>query len=542
MAAVLRALGVSSRTQAVLAVSQMSQPGRRCAPGARAAPLSAAAATAAPPRRRARQPTRRGRRPAARRRSPLLRDHVRGTYAYMPTSLAGHAGRRGRRRRCCSGGIAPAALMLRLDGARFALVWRWRAWLVGARFSAQRAEHDWPDWRAGCASGTSARWPPARCGASTGWSSTATAARCSRPALIAASIYTFCVASCRCWRPQPRIFLAFVVAVLRAADRARRPSGGDSTAASWPASWLLIIGMTMRAGAQLPPGASQRVIDLKLRPRRCRRSCASRRQAAEAARREAEVANRAKTQFFAAASHDLRQPLHAMGLFAEALRQRVPRARGGAARQQHQRIGRRARRPVLRAARHHPHRQRRRRGARRRLRSSATSSASCACTSSRRAFEKGLALRLRGGQRVVLADPLLVERILRNLVSNAIRYTDDGAVLVSCRQRGDQRAAAGLGHRPGHPRGRAARAIFEEFYQVPGHRRRQPPISARAWAWAWRSSSAWPTLMGAPLRLRSHARARHVFTLELPLGQGAARAGAVACRARGRWASRWTAG
>ncbi|MDE2564908.1 MAG: sensor histidine kinase, partial [Burkholderiales bacterium] len=46
------------------------------------------------------------------------------------------------------------------------------------------------------------------------------------------------------------------------------------------------------------------------------------RRAAEAARRVAEAASRAKTQFFAAASHDLRQPLHAMGLFAEALRQR----------------------------------------------------------------------------------------------------------------------------------------------------------------------------------------------------------------------------
>ena len=36
-------------------------------------------------------------------------------------------------------------------------------------------------------------------------------------------------------------------------------------------------------------------------------------------------------------------------------------------------------------------------------------------------------------QHVVHADPLLVERILRNLVSNAIRYTDDGGVLVGCR-------------------------------------------------------------------------------------------------------------
>ena len=189
-----------------------------------------------------------------------------------------------------------------------------------------------------------------------------------------------------------------------------------------------MLGRNYRAGAR---AAS---IDLKAaRRRRWPRSCAPRRRVADAARREAEVANRAKTQFFAAASHDLRQPLHAMGLFAEALRQRahepevaqlvnsinesvdaleglfselldITRIDTGGVEVHPQ--------PTSR---------------------SPTSCASCACTSSRRAFEKGLALRLRGGQRVVLADPLLVERILRNLVSNAIRYTNDGRVLVSCR-------------------------------------------------------------------------------------------------------------
>jgi signal transduction histidine kinase len=44
---------------------------------------------------------------------------------------------------------------------------------------------------------------------------------------------------------------------------------------------------------------------------------------AERARQEAESANRSKTQFFAAASHDLRQPLHALGLFAAALYEQV---------------------------------------------------------------------------------------------------------------------------------------------------------------------------------------------------------------------------
>src|SRR4029453_10119583 len=45
--------------------------------------------------------------------------------------------------------------------------------------------------------------------------------------------------------------------------------------------------------------------------------------AADRARATAEAANRGKTQFLAAASHDLRQPLHAMGLFAAALSERA---------------------------------------------------------------------------------------------------------------------------------------------------------------------------------------------------------------------------
>src|SRR5207237_10445124 len=82
------------------------------------------------------------------------------------------------------------------------------------------------------------------------------------------------------------------------------------------------------------------------------------------------------------------------------------------------------------------------------------------------AFEKGLSLRLRGGRHVAHADPLLVERILRNLVSNAIRYTEDGTVLVSCRRRGDRLLLqvwdTGCGIRD-EQTGR----VFEEFYQVP---------------------------------------------------------------------------
>jgi signal transduction histidine kinase len=51
------------------------------------------------------------------------------------------------------------------------------------------------------------------------------------------------------------------------------------------------------------------------------------------------------------------------------------------------------------------------------------------------AAAKGLALRVLPTGLAVRSDPVLVERILRNLVSNAIRYTDRGKVLIGCRAR-----------------------------------------------------------------------------------------------------------
>src|SRR5262249_21391146 len=47
---------------------------------------------------------------------------------------------------------------------------------------------------------------------------------------------------------------------------------------------------------------------------------------------------------------------------------------------------------------------------------------------------KGLALRVRRSPAFAKSDPVLVERILRNLISNAIRYTERGGVVVGCRR------------------------------------------------------------------------------------------------------------
>lgn len=53
------------------------------------------------------------------------------------------------------------------------------------------------------------------------------------------------------------------------------------------------------------------------------------------------------------------------------------------------------------------------------------------------ATAKGLGLRVHAVSSIVVSDRLLLERILRNLIGNAIRYTESGGILLSARQRGD---------------------------------------------------------------------------------------------------------
>jgi len=262
--------------------------------------------------------------------------------------------------------------------------------------------------------------------------------------------------------------------------------------------------------------ALQRAIDLKVQADELAAQLRVEKLAADAARREAEIANRAKTQFFTAASHDLRQPLHAMGLFAEALRQRVHQPEvaqlvnsinesvdaleglfsellditridsgGIEVHDQHFEVG-----DILRKLRLH---------------------------FEPAAFEKGLALRLRGGQRVVFADTLLVERILRNLVSNAIRYTDDGSVLVSCRQRAGRIVLQVWDSGPGI-RDAEQQKIFDEFYQVP-HTGAVSPEQRKGLGLGLAIVKRLAALMKAPLSMSSRVGHGTVFTLELPVGK-----------------------
>ena len=137
------------------------------------------------------------------------------------------------------------------------------------------------------------------------------------------------------------------------------------------------------------------------------------------------------------------------------------------------------------------------------------------------AFEKGLMLSFHGEQHVAQADPVLLERILRNLVSNAIRYTDDGGVLVSCRRRsadGTTRLLvqvwdSGIGiSDAGLPR------IFDEFYQVQSQR----PLEAhqrKGLGLGLAIVKRLAALLDAPLSVRSRVGHGTVFSLVVAPGR-----------------------
>jgi signal transduction histidine kinase len=182
------------------------------------------------------------------------------------------------------------------------------------------------------------------------------------------------------------------------------------------------------------------------------------------ARRDAENANIAKSRFLAAASHDLRQPLHALGLFASALNQRTQDAESreltGRINQSIEaleslfsevldvsRLDAGAVGVNLQAVQLQPLFDR------------------IANDLSSAAEEKNLALRFVPTARLVRSDPVLLERILRNLVANAIRYTEAGGILVGLRPRAGRLVLevrdAGIGIAAEHQ----AR-VFDEFYQV----------------------------------------------------------------------------
>ena len=123
---------------------------------------------------------------------------------------------------------------------------------------------------------------------------------------------------------------------------------------------------------------------------------------------------------------------------------------------------------------------------------------------------KGIDLRVRRCSEYVRSDPALVERILRNLISNAIRYTERGRVLIACRPHGNALRVCvydtGLGIEP-HEQS----LVFEEFYQVGNRERDRSKGLGLGLAIVQRLTR----LLQTPLILRSHPGRGSLFAFSL---------------------------
>lgn len=82
------------------------------------------------------------------------------------------------------------------------------------------------------------------------------------------------------------------------------------------------------------------------------------------------------------------------------------------------------------------------------------------------AREKDLEIRIGPGDAVVKTDPGLLHSIIQNLLSNAIRYTRQGGIVVGVRQRGPNARIDVIDSGPGIPPEKSA-SIFREFERLP---------------------------------------------------------------------------
>ncbi len=187
-------------------------------------------------------------------------------------------------------------------------------------------------------------------------------------------------------------------------------------------------------------------------------------QRAEEAKAMAEKANTDKSKFLAAASHDLRQPLHAMGLFLEAL-SRTPMTEQQLGVLQHAHSAASAASEMLTTLLDFS-----------RLEAGVVSSqpkpfflqpmlAKLEQEFGLQADAQNLVYRTRETNLAALADPNLTDLILRNFISNAIRYTDKGGVLVSCRKRGNSTVVEVWDTGIGIPQDQQTE-VFKEFHQL----------------------------------------------------------------------------
>ncbi len=226
---------------------------------------------------------------------------------------------------------------------------------------------------------------------------------------------------------------------------------------------------------------------------------------------EAEKANFDKTRFLAAASHDLRQPMHALGLFMGELQNRIDTP-------QQRKIVEKVEESVTAMS-----------GLLDSLLDISKLDAGVIvpqvqeieiATLLRRLYEayepmakgKSIHLHIDTSAARVMSDPILLERILMNLLSNAIRYTQEhGSVMLACRKRGDCLRFEVRDNGPGIP-SEEQENIFREFVQLENAARDRSKGLGLGLPIVQRSAR----LLKHPLDVRSVQGKGSVFSIEVP--------------------------
>ncbi|MCW1976326.1 hybrid sensor histidine kinase/response regulator [Xanthomonas campestris] len=234
-----------------------------------------------------------------------------------------------------------------------------------------------------------------------------------------------------------------------------------------------------------------------------------------AAKREAESANRYKTRFVASAVHDLLQPLNAARMFVSVLRGQV-QATGSAQLVDNIDGALAAQDAILNS-----------------LLDISRLEAGSLKTQVRdfaigplldalaREFgilaeDRGLVLDWVPTSAVVLSDETLLRRILQNFLSNAIRYTPRGRVLLGCRRRGGWLRIEVHDQGPGIPEA-LQHEIFEEFRRLD-----DGVANDRGAGLGLAIVERIGRLLGHRIGLRSTLGGGSVFSVSVPLGERAA--------------------
>jgi signal transduction histidine kinase/ActR/RegA family two-component response regulator len=303
-----------------------------------------------------------------------------------------------------------------------------------------------------------------------------------------------------------------VVASLYFARRMIRPIKAIEAGAAQFAAGNLDERIAVDTGDELGALAAQ----FNTMAHKLRESYAGLEQKIEDRTRQLAEADRTKSRFLAAASHDLRQPVHALGLFVAQLQEaRDPSSRDriiekveastsavshlvealldiskldqGTVEPQ---IMDFALQPLLD-----------------RLEEAFSLTAQA----------RDLRFRLRPTSLCVSTDPILLERILLNLAANAVRYTKEGGVVVGVRRRGTRARIevwdTGVGIPPDEQR-----RIFEEFYQLGT----APDDGSKGLGLGLAIVDRLTRLLGVAVSVRSTPGAGSVFAIEVPIASGEA--------------------